>query len=114
MHRIDPARAYASTPKKSAIAWPAFPKMRTSAASFCKQSTFMSDARPGLFQLQEVQTTSSVRIFCPDCDYDLTGLAENRCPECGQEFDAARLNFWTTEQGLPLTAGPRRDVGYMA
>ena len=26
-------------------------------------------------------------FFCPRCDYSLTGLRENRCPECGGEFD---------------------------
>ena len=26
-------------------------------------------------------------IFCRTCEYDLQALAENRCPECGREFD---------------------------
>lgn len=30
-------------------------------------------------------------VFCPNCGYDLTGLAEARCPECGQEFSEAAL-----------------------
>jgi hypothetical protein len=33
----------------------------------------MSNARPG--------------IFCRSCGYDLRSLTENRCPECGREFD---------------------------
>ncbi len=45
------------------------------------------------------QTTSAVDVLrtdtaglrCPGCDYDLTGLTESRCPECGQAFDAAAL-----------------------
>lgn len=30
-------------------------------------------------------------LHCPQCGYDLTGLPENRCPECGVPFDPAGL-----------------------
>lgn len=30
-------------------------------------------------------------LRCPVCDYNLTGLSEHRCPECGREFDAEVL-----------------------
>ncbi len=30
-------------------------------------------------------------LFCPKCDYNLTGLTENRCPECGTVFDPEEL-----------------------
>lgn len=30
-------------------------------------------------------------VFCPQCDYELRGLTDNRCPECGQPFDRGRL-----------------------
>lgn len=30
-------------------------------------------------------------LCCPKCRYDLTGLRERRCPECGAAFDAAAL-----------------------
>lgn len=26
-------------------------------------------------------------LRCPHCDYDLTGLSNRRCPECGRRFD---------------------------
>lgn len=26
-------------------------------------------------------------VFCPLCDYNLRGLTEPRCPECGFRFD---------------------------
>jgi hypothetical protein len=30
-------------------------------------------------------------LRCPACDYDLTGLHEHRCPECGAGFDPVAL-----------------------
>ncbi len=32
-------------------------------------------------------------LCCPTCEYDLTGLLESRCPECGGVFDAAELRL---------------------
>lgn len=31
--------------------------------------------------------TESISRFCRSCNYDLNGLSEHRCPECGREFD---------------------------
>jgi hypothetical protein len=36
--------------------------------------------------MPEMQKSES-GIFCRSCGYDLRSLAENRCPECGREFD---------------------------
>ena len=30
-------------------------------------------------------------LYCSNCDYNLSGLHENRCPECGTTFDPAEL-----------------------
>jgi hypothetical protein len=30
---------------------------------------------------------SNAGLCCPQCAYNLTGLTENRCPECGTQFD---------------------------
>jgi uncharacterized paraquat-inducible protein A len=31
-------------------------------------------------------------MWCLDCDYVLDGLNENRCPECGREFDRSDVH----------------------
>lgn len=31
------------------------------------------------------------RPFCPTCQYDLSGAAAIRCPECGVEHDIGKL-----------------------
>lgn len=33
----------------------------------------------------------SRRPFCPACGYDLIGLSEARCPECGRRFTLEEL-----------------------
>lgn len=53
----------------------------------------------------------SDRLFCPACDYNLTGLTLNRCPECGTYFDRTHLRSlggdtlrpavpWDTDGGI--------------
>ena len=45
------------------------------------------DARADISRLPENQFP----IWCPKCDYLLRGLPDGRCPECGTEFERARL-----------------------
>lgn len=35
----------------------------------------------------------STELYCPRCGYDVTGLPQPRCPECGCRFDPALLEF---------------------
>lgn len=46
--------------------------------------------------------------YCRQCGYQLNGLSENRCPECGQTFDpneprtfALTPNYWRQHRWLP-------------
>jgi len=47
-------------------------------------------------------------LLCPVCDYNLTGLPENRCPECGTPFDLEELAAIARGEHQPLwdRAGP--------
>lgn len=34
---------------------------------------------------------ADLKLHCPKCDYNLTGLTDSKCPECGATFDLAEL-----------------------
>jgi DNA-directed RNA polymerase subunit RPC12/RpoP len=40
---------------------------------------------------QRVKQSSKSAITCPTCGYNLTGLSEARCPECGSKFTLDEL-----------------------
>ncbi len=42
-------------------------------------------------------------LFCPKCDYNLTGLIENRCPECGTPFDPEKLREMLEAAPRPMS-----------
>ena len=50
-------------------------------------------------------------LICPVCEYNLTGLAENRCPECGQPFDPVKLRRPVNE---PELTGLMADIRPMS
>ena len=40
---------------------------------------------------QRIASSSDSAIACPTCGYNLTGLSESRCPECGSKFTLDEL-----------------------
>lgn len=63
----------------------------------------MSDTSEPLVDLRPT-SPEAVELWCTECGYNLTGTVEDRCSECGREFDRAVLIEWTTgrQQRLPL------------
>jgi predicted Zn-ribbon and HTH transcriptional regulator len=43
-------------------------------------------------------------MACPNCGYNLTGLREARCPECGSQFTLDELFARVTEDKRQLEA----------
>ncbi|HOW71352.1 MAG TPA: hypothetical protein PKY77_12180 [Phycisphaerae bacterium] len=42
-------------------------------------------------------------MVCPSCGYNLTGLPEPRCPECGREFDESQVRRARAYTPFPVT-----------
>ena len=42
-------------------------------------------------RLQRLASASTDAVFCPICSYNMTGLREARCPECGTRFSLDEL-----------------------
>lgn len=48
-------------------------------------------------------------IHCPECDYNLTGITSERCPECGHEFDRLGLLEQAESPSYPIPIWNNRN-----
>lgn len=55
-------------------------------------------------------------IYCPECDYSLRSLPQQRCPECGRAFDRSRLlvEQYVTQRKLRHSGQERNRVRWMS
>lgn len=49
-------------------------------------------------------------LACPQCGYDLHGIPESRCPECGFGYDAAALQSMANTAGIVRLEVARRVI----
>lgn len=47
---------------------------------------------------------SERHLLCPRCDYDMTGLPSDTCPECGTTTNAEQFARWMGRTDVPATA----------
>ncbi|HOB75016.1 MAG TPA: zinc ribbon domain-containing protein [Phycisphaerae bacterium] len=48
-------------------------------------------------------------LFCPRCGYNMTGLREARCPECGAQFTLNQLYAAQQKHEIDDAAAPREE-----
>lgn len=71
------------------------------------ESGFRNHPRKVLRDRMKANELESVdrALRCPNCDYNLTGLSQHRCPECGKPFDLTELRRQAARQRLHDKSG---------
>lgn len=51
-------------------------------------------------------------LYCPQCGYNLRGIPENRCPECGFGYDRGAIRAQAISEACNRHAALRHVMGY--
>ena len=54
---------------------------------------------------ERIQASGGDVLFCPKCGYNMTGLYEARCPECGSRFTLDQLLANQRQQAMEVSDG---------
>lgn len=66
-----------------------------------------------LYVFEKITLVERRAFTCKACGYDLQGLPENRCPECGQEFDPAEREQILARIHAPPPKPPQRLIAIL-
>ena len=51
-------------------------------------------------------------LYCPNCGYNLRGIPEDRCPECGHGYDRGAVRSESIFEAFNRYAASRNAIGY--
>ncbi len=51
-------------------------------------------------------------LYCPQCGYNLRGIPEDRCPECGFGYDRGAVRSESISEAFNRYAASRNAIGY--
>ena len=60
------------------------------------------------------QLLSGAGVCCPECGYDLRGIPERRCPECGFGYDHAGIRSLARQRNYERDLAHRRTIASAA
>lgn len=60
---------------------------------------------------ERIRSSAGDVVFCPRCGYNMTGLYEPRCPECGARFTLNQLYAGQHREALTDAAGGEPQAG---